>query len=51
MQGWELRTRNHIARIHSVFVLDEAEAIHELNLGNLARTMGVEVILDISLGC
>ena len=51
MQGRKVRTRNHVACIHGVFVLDEAEAIHELDLGNLAGAMGVEVILDISLGC
>ena len=45
-----LHTRNDIARIHGVFVLDEAEAIHELNLGNLAGAMGVEVVLNIGLG-
>ena len=43
-------TWNNVSRIHGVFVLDEAEAIHELNLGNLARAMSVEVILNIGLG-
>ena len=45
-----LHTRDNIARIHGVFVLDEAEAIHELDLGNLAGAMGVEVVLNIGLG-
>lgn len=45
-----IRTRYHIARIHGVLVLDEPEAIHELNLGDLAGAMGVEVILNIGLG-
>ena len=44
------RTRHDIARVHVVFVLDEAEAIHELDLGNLAGAMGVEVVLNIGLG-
>jgi hypothetical protein len=43
-------TRNDIASIHSVFVLDEAEAVHELDLGNLSRAMSIEVGFDISLG-
>lgn len=33
-----------------VFVLDEPEAVHELDLGNLAGAMGVEVVLNIGLG-
>ena len=33
-----------------VLVLDEAEAIHELDLRNLAGAMGVEVVLNIGLG-
>ena len=45
-----IRTRYDISRIHGVFVLDEAEAIHKLNLGDLACAMSVEVVLDIGLG-
>lgn len=45
-----IRTRDNVARIHGVFVLDEAEAIHELDLGNLAGAMCVEVVLNIGLG-
>ena len=45
------RTRDNIARIHVVFVLDESEAVHELDLGNLAGAMGVEMVLNIGLGC
>ncbi len=45
-----LLTRYDIARIHSILVLDKAEAIHELDLGNLAGAMGVEMVLDIGLG-
>ena len=40
----------HVTRIHGILVLDEAEAIHELDLHDLPGTMGVEVILDIGLG-
>lgn len=46
----KIRTRYYVARIHGVFVLDKAEAIHKLNLGNLAGAMGVEVVLNIGLG-
>ena len=49
MQLGSGRTRYHIARIHGVLVLDEAEAIHELDLRNFAGAMGVEVILNIGL--
>lgn len=48
--GEEWLTRYDIARIHGVFVLDKAEAIHELNLRDLAGAMGVEVVLNIGLG-
>jgi len=44
------RTWNDVTRVHGIFVLDEAKAIHELNLGDLASAMGVEVILNIGLG-
>lgn len=50
MQRREIRTRYDITRVHSVFVLDKAEAIHELDLGNLTGAMGVEVVLNIGLG-
>jgi len=41
---------NHIAGIHCILVLDESEAIHELNLGDLSSAMGIEVRLDVGLG-
>ena len=44
------RTRDHISRIHGVLVLDEAEAVHELNFHDLPGAMGVEVVLNIGLG-
>lgn len=45
---WEL-TRNHIPSIQCIIVLDEAEAIHELDLGNVSSTI-LEVVLDVFLG-
>ena len=47
---WIILTRHDIARIHSILVLDKAEAIHKLNFGDLAGAMGVEVVLNIGLG-
>lgn len=43
-------TRNNVARIHGILILNEAEAIHELDLRNLAGAMGTEVSLDLGLG-
>jgi hypothetical protein len=43
-------TRNDVARVHSVLVLDETEAVHELDLSDLASAMGLEVALDVCLG-
>jgi hypothetical protein len=43
-------TRNNIARIHGILVLDKAEAVHEFNLFDNTSAMGGEVTLDISLG-
>lgn len=43
-------TWDYITSVHGVLVLDEAEAIHELNLSDLASAMGVEVVLNIGLG-
>lgn len=43
-------TWDDIARIHGIFVFDEAKAIHELDFGDLAGAMGVEVVLNIGLG-
>ena len=42
-------TRNNITRIQRIFVLNKTKAIHQFDLGDLAR-MGVEVRLDICLG-
>jgi len=46
----ERLTRDDISRVHRVLVLDEAEAIHQLDLGDLSRAMGRKVSLDIGLG-
>ena len=43
-------TRYNIPGIHGILVLDEAKAIHELDLGDLARAVGRKVSLDIGLG-
>jgi len=42
-------TGHHITRIHGVFVLKEAKAIHQFDLGDLAR-MGGKVRLNVRLG-
>lgn len=44
---WEL-TRNHIPSIQCIIVLDEAEAVHELDLGDVSSTI-LEVVLDVFL--
>jgi hypothetical protein len=43
-------TRDDVTRVHCVLVLDEAKAVHELDLGDLTGAMGVEMGLDLSLG-
>jgi hypothetical protein len=43
-------TRYNIARVHGVFVLDEAEAVHQLDFRNLTRPMSTEVFFDVLLG-
>jgi hypothetical protein len=42
--------RDNVTSIHGVLVLDETEAVHELDLGDLARAMGLEVGLYVCLG-
>lgn len=46
--GYLELTRNHIPSIQCIIVLDKAEAIHELDLGNVSSTI-LEVILDVFL--
>lgn len=43
-------TRNDISGIHFVFVFDETEAVHQLDLRDFAGVMGAEVFLDILFG-
>lgn len=43
-------TRHNVTGVHGILVLDEAEAIHELDLDNLAGAMGRKVGLNIGLG-
>ncbi len=43
-------TRDHVPSIHGVLVFDEAKTTHELDLRDLARTVGVEVLFDLLLG-
>jgi len=43
-------TRNNITGIHGILVFDESEAVHKLDLGDLAGAMSVEMALDISFG-
>jgi len=47
---WELLTRNHVAGIHGILVLNESKPIHELDLSDLSCTMGIEMGFDIRLG-
>ena len=42
-------TRNHITGIHRIIILDEAEAVHELDLGDVTSAV-LEVALDVFLG-
>ena len=43
-------TRHDVARIHRVLVLNEAKAIHQLDLSDIPGAMGREMGLNISLG-
>jgi hypothetical protein len=42
-------TRDNISCIPGIFVLNEAKAIHELNLGDFASAMATEMFFDIVL--
>jgi hypothetical protein len=49
----EIRTmesRNNIAGIHWVLVLDETEAVHKLHFGDFSSAMSREVSLDVGFG-
>jgi hypothetical protein len=43
-------TRNDVARIHCVLILNEAKTVHELHLSDVASAMGREVGFDFGLG-
>lgn len=43
-------TWNHIPGVHGILVLNETKAIHELDLRDLAGSVGREVRLDIGFG-
>lgn len=43
-------TRNYVARIHRILVFDEAEAIHQLDLSDLSRAMGIKMGFHIGFG-
>jgi hypothetical protein len=46
---WQQHTRDHVAGIRGVFVLDEAEAIHQFDLHDFAGAMGGEVGFNVGL--
>jgi hypothetical protein len=50
VEGKARRTWHNIPGVHGILVLDEAEAVHELDLGDLTGAMFREVSLDIGLG-
>lgn len=43
-------TRDNVASIHGVLVFDEAEAVHQLDLGDFSGAMSRKVSLNIGLG-
>lgn len=45
-----MESRNYVTRVHCILVLDEAEAIHQLNLSDLAGAVGLEMGLYLGLG-
>ena len=50
MRLGETRTRDNVTGIHGILVFDEAKAVHQFDLGNLAGAMGSEVRGNIGLG-
>jgi hypothetical protein len=46
-EGTRRHTWHDIARIHRIFVLDETEAVHELDLGDFTSAMGGEVAFNV----
>lgn len=47
----EQLTRNNIAGVHGILVLDETKAVHELDFGNLAGSVSRKVGFHVGLGC
>jgi hypothetical protein len=45
-----MESRNDVTSIHSILVLDETKAVHELDFSDLAGAMGLEVAFDFRLG-
>jgi len=45
-----MKSRHNVARVHWVLVFDEAESIHELDLGYLSGSVGSKVRLQVRLG-
>lgn len=43
-------TWNDVTGIHGILILNEAEAVHQLDLRDLSGAMGTEVCLDVGLG-
>lgn len=44
-------TRNNIAGVHSILVLDETKTVHELDFGDLAGSVSCKMGFHIGLGC
>ena len=45
-----MHTWDYILSIHGVFILDEAEAVHELDFLDDASTMMAKVFLNVGFG-
>lgn len=43
-------TRDNILSVHGILVLDETEAVHQLDLGDFSGSMSRKVSLNIGLG-
>lgn len=47
---WKRLTWDNVTCVQGILVLDEAKAVHKLDFGDLAGTVGREMGLDIGLG-
>ncbi len=43
-------TRNNILGVHCIFILNEAKAVHQLDLLDGTSAMGGEVLFDVLFG-